>query len=147
MLEQPLDFGDVTFASHEGGARNGQVVRQRVERAQRRKFARQPCDFNLPYVLGFGEILQSLLSEINEHRAGGQIAMREFTGSAGEQDLAAVTDSHEPRDAVDRRSEIVTVALVGCAAMQRHAHRHTADGAPVRARECPLRISSSCDSV
>ena len=98
-------------------------------------------------MLGVSEIVQPLLAEIDEHRAGRQIAVREFTGSAGEQDLAAVTDSHESRDAIDRRSEIVTVALVGCAAMQRHAHGQTADGAPVRARERPLRISSSCGAV
>ncbi len=55
-LEQFFDFGDILLAPNEAVALDGQVVGQRIDRAQGRKLVGQAGDVELPHALGFGEI-------------------------------------------------------------------------------------------
>ena len=68
--------------------------------------------------LGGGEILQLALAEILQIGVADQGLDR-----LRHQDLSAVTGIHEPRAAVQRRSEIVAVTLFGLSHMDTHPDR------------------------
>ena len=46
-------------------------------------------------------------------------------GRTGNKHLAAVADGQQSRDAVERRAEVIAIALLAWPGVQRHAHAHT----------------------
>ncbi len=82
---------------------------------------------------------ERVLAEFEERAAGRQTLMQDRGRSAGDQHLAAVAEREKARGAIDRRAEVVRVALVGCARVDRHAHVQSTHFGKVRPAQRALR--------
>ena len=93
----------------EARALHRQVARKLVERVQRRELLgpELPDDHRVP------KVAQAVLAEVAQRQA-----RHEIRGDAREQHLATVARGHDPRGAVDRRTEVVTVALLHLARVE-----------------------------
>src|ERR1700694_4778040 len=100
------------FATAETRLLNEEVVRGCIERPEWRKICRQTFHGEEPYLFGFAEVIEPVRAEVNQLSAGGKIAMGQLAGDAGKQYLAAMSDGHKPRHAVDGRPKVVGVALL-----------------------------------
>ena len=70
--QQCRDLADLPFAAEEGRQPRRQVVRDRVERRDRREVALQIGDHELPEVLGPLEVLEPMLAEVAQLDTLGQ---------------------------------------------------------------------------
>ncbi len=64
-----------------------------------------------------------------------------------QQNLAAVTDSQESSDLIDRWAEVVAFTLVGGTAVNRGAHAQSVDRREILGSECSLRSEHCGDSI
>ena len=71
----------------------------------------------------------------------------QLSGSARRHHLAAVGGRHQPRRAVDRRAEVVAVALVDLTGVDRHPDPDRQTGGPRLGPDRPLRLDGCCDCV
>ena len=95
-------------------------------------------------MLRLDEILEPMRTQIAQLRSLGIASSKSVAVYAGDDDLSAVRDREQPRNAIYDRAEIIVLALVGCTAMQRHAHRQATDPAPVFCVECALCVGCRC---
>jgi len=97
------------------------VPRERLERPQRRKLALQPRRDNLEDPHRPGQVTQPMLTEIDQQPPVGEtFAHQQFAGTRHQQ-LAAMTDCHQPSAAVQRLVQILAVDHYPFAGMDRHA--------------------------
>ena len=75
-------------------------------------------------VLGACEVFQLAGPEVDEHDIISQRVDDEFGGRTRTHDLAALRQRPQSGGAVDRASEVVTVAELGLTGMQCHANSH-----------------------
>ena len=87
---------------------------------------------------GAEQVLQAVLAQVAQRRRRPAARRDQLRGRAREQDLAAVAGREQARDAVERRAEVVAVALLGLAGVQRHAHPERPGRAPGFGRERAL---------
>src|SRR5579872_2832139 len=73
--------------------------------------------------------------------------MREFACDARQQHLTAVPDGHEPRYAIDRRSEVVAVALFRVAGVQAHSDLQSANAGEIFLRKGSLCLDGRVDCL
>ena len=85
----------------------------------------------LEHALRAAEVLEPELAEVAQAGAGREPVAGERGGRRRQQDLAAVTDRHEPGGAVDRRAEVVGAAPLGVARVERHPDVERAGLAPL----------------
>ena len=71
-----------------------------------------------------------MLSEVAQRDPRGQHALHEVCGDARNQDLVAVADGQQARRPVHGRPEVVPIAFVRLAGMDRHPHLEAADRDP-----------------
>ncbi len=91
----------------------GQVVRYRLQRAQRRKVLAQRWVRNLVDMLRLGQIAQPHGTEVAQRDACGQALGDEIGHCLRQQYLAAVRGAHDSRGTIDRSAkEVVGAALV-----------------------------------
>ena len=83
------------------------------------------------------ESSQRLFAELHQIPALGQIIANQRGDRLGQEDLPAVRQSPQPPRTVDRRTEVVAVALVRLARVDRHAHL----------QRQPLRPSVRCERL
>ncbi len=126
-----LDLRDVAIAPDEARHLLRQVVVGNVQRPQRRKVRSEAECGHLKHVFRRGEVLEPVHAHVAQLRAG----RKRWGGRVGsrlrEQYLLAVTDREQSGHAVQRRAEIVRVAFVRRADVQRDPHAHAADSAEV----------------
>jgi len=77
---------------------------------------------DLEEVLELRQALQAEPAHITQSHAIGQAVCQSLGRLGRQQHLAAVASAHHPRHAVQRRAKVVTVACLGLAAVQPHAH-------------------------
>jgi hypothetical protein len=77
-------------------------------------------------------------TKIRHRGAHLKVLADQLSGSLRADDLAAVSDSHQPGGPVHLRTEIVPVALVGLAGMQPHPHPQRDPVRPVLDGQAPL---------
>ena len=70
------DREDLDFAPHETRELQWQVVRERFERAQRRKFTRQIWHDKLVDLLWMGKILEAMRTKVAQRCLRRQLALR-----------------------------------------------------------------------
>ncbi len=94
-------------------------VERREQRAQRRKRLRQRRMRELVDRLPAREVLQAVLAQRLQRRAGGQPVVAQLARDGGDQRLPAMARGQEARDVVERRAEVVAVAQFRGSGMQR----------------------------
>ena len=104
---QLADLLHLELAADEAGELHRQVPGRGVERPQRRERRLQPVGAHLEQALRRRQVPQAVLAQVEQVDAGHQRGR-----GVAHQDLAAVTGGHHPGDAVQRRPEVVAVALV-----------------------------------
>ena len=131
VVQAISDGAEFRVAANERGCLGREVVRPEVEGRQRKELSRQPRKGKLEETLRPPEVLQSMLPEVAQRRAGREPALDEAGGRLGQQDLAAVTGRHDPRRPVHRGPKEVPAARLHLAGVDPHPHP---DRAPVRPR-------------
>ena len=134
LPEELRVLGEIVLAADEARQLLREAVGRRVERAQRRKGARQIGVKQLPHIFGGREVAQSHTTKVQNVGAGGEAISRKNDDDLGQQHLAAVRSTHDARGTVDCAAEVVAVALFSDASVQAapHLQRDTAvdaDGA------------------
>ncbi len=76
---------------------------------------------------GLRQILEPMRAQIAQAASRRQLALDQLGACTREQHLAAVADREQARDAVDRRAEVVAVALVGRTGMNGRAYAQSVD--------------------
>jgi hypothetical protein len=127
LLQQRLDLGNDIFTTDERAELGRQVIRQVIQRKQRRKRVRQIRRDQLTHVFGLREVFQPMCTEIAQAKLRRHLALQQLGARTRDQHLPAVPDGEQSRDAVDRRTKIIAVALVGASRVQRHPHAHVLD--------------------
>ena len=131
VLEVALDRFELGPATDERRRRDRQARRAVVDGHQRREGRLEVRMDQLEHALRAAEVLEPELAEVAQARAGREAIGAERGGGRRQQDLAAVTDGHEPGGAVDRRAEVVGAASLGVARVERHPDVERAGLAPV----------------
>ena len=126
LAEQPPHLGELTLAPDEAVELLRQVVRRRLQRAQRRESRAQLRVLELKHLFGPGQIAQPHPAQVDERRALRQAALDAFGQCFRQQRLPAMRRAHDSRGAVHRGAEEVTVARLDQAHVQTaaNAQRH-----------------------
>ena len=83
---------------------------------------RQTGDDDLENLLGLLEVFEAVLAEIAECDVWGKLLTHESPCHVRQEDLPAMASREEPRNAVEGRAEVITVALLGGADVEGHAN-------------------------
>ena len=127
---QGAGLGQLTLAADERGELRRKIRPKRAQRAQRREVARQVgCD-QLKHVLRAVEVTQPMLASISELESRRQQVPAHCLRCTRDQDLVAVPDGQQPRDAIHGRAVVVPAARLGIARMDGHPHPKLARGSP-----------------
>ena len=122
---------EFTLATDEARQLIGQVVGQRVERAQRLERRRHVAARRRKDLLGAPEVAQAMHAQIDQLHAIGQAIDDEIVRRARQQRLPAVRDRPQPRAAIDRLAEVVAlVAQLRLGGVQRDPHPQRRRGRP-----------------
>src|SRR4051812_34167806 len=95
-----------------------QIMWSDIEGPERREGRGKIGDVELEDMLGADQVLEAVLSAIDERRSSGQGIPDKLRGRLRQQYLSAVTGAQQPRHPVERRPEVVAVALLGRAGVQ-----------------------------
>ena len=99
-----------------------QVVDASIVGPQRREFHRQAVSRELENALGPPEVAQLVFAQVTQHSTRWEVVAEQFRRGSGEQHLAAVTGIQQAGDSVERRPEVVAIALFGNAGVQGHSY-------------------------
>jgi hypothetical protein len=122
--QEPAQVGELLGAADEACQLHREVVRQILERRQRRVAARHLRVPQLEDPFGPPEVLQPVQAEVGECRAAGRAVTDEVDGRARDEHLAADADRAQPSATNDRGSEVVAlVAEFDLARVDGHPHR------------------------
>ncbi len=135
LLEPLLDLVKLAPAPHEAGQLAGQVGGERRQRADRRELGRQPRVDNLENPKRLGDVPEPMVAQIAQLRAGRQGGTGQLGRRRTDQHLPAVRGVPHPGAAVDGRPEVITVAKLGLAGVERHPHADFEAGRPRLASE------------
>ena len=122
------DLGHLALATEQGGRVGREVVRTSVEGEQRGKVRRQAGGDDLEDMLRPGQVLESMLPEIEQARTIRHGFANEGRRRIGEQDLAAMADTPEPSAAIDRRAVVVAIPELGLAGVEADPHARSGRG-------------------
>ena len=101
---------------------HGKIVRHAFQRTQRGKLRGQIRRDELIEMLGPREIAQAMLAQVTELHARRQMIAHQFLGGQRDQHLAAMGRGEDARHAIQRLAEVVAIAMLRRAGVQRHAH-------------------------
>jgi len=101
----------------------------------------------LEHELGTNQIAQSMLAQRQEVGLLRQRVADEFRRQTRKQDLPSATYGAQSRDATQRRSEVVVVAFLRFASVDRHPHADCVPNAPFARRESALGVSRSSAGI
>src|SRR6185503_10314629 len=104
---------DLALTPEQYGWLERQVVRMDSQRTERRKVARQVRRDDLEDSFGSDQILETMLSEVEQAGPFREQIAYQIAGRLGEEHLAAVTGRHQASRPVECRAVIVAVALLG----------------------------------
>ncbi len=93
------------------------------------------------------EVAKPVPSYVCHAHALGQRALRQIGSRAGEQDLPAMSDHEHSRDAIERRTEVVSGALFDASAVNRHTDVEPINRTPVLTGELALGVVRGGDCV
>jgi hypothetical protein len=93
-----------------------------ILRAERRECAGQIGADKLEDVLGAREILEAVFAEIAQRGLRRQLVGDQVVPGVREQNLAAVAVGEDAGNTIEGWANVVAVALLGGAGVQRHAH-------------------------
>jgi len=117
--QQAADLGRLALPPDERG-QVGRQVGRRVARAEGRERRVEAGCGELVHVLGPCDVPQVVLAPVEQRGAGREAAARERRARRRHQHLSAMADREQPRNAVERRPEVVVVADLGLAGVDRH---------------------------
>ena len=138
---------ELVAAAGKRRAHRREAAGERVDRLQRGELGAQPGDRQLVHALRAGDPAQPVQPEIDQVEVVGQGIAHECCAGAREHDLAPVRRRHQPARAVQRRAEVVAVALVHLAGVDAHADRQRSDRTPRLGRERAHRLHGSGDGI
>ena len=91
-------------------------------RRQRRKINTQARRDDLQQAFRIEQALQPMLSHLAQRDIFRQMSAHQFRRGGREQDLFAVGDRHDPRRAIQRRTEIIPIPKFRRTGVQAHPH-------------------------
>ena len=124
-----------------------QIGRARLRRPHRRKVLREPGDLDLIDVDGLRRIVERRRTDVTQCVSALALGGDELGRGRGDQHLAAVSESQQPRGAVERRAEQITVAAFRRSHVHRHAHLESADRGKVVRRYRALCVEGRADRI
>jgi hypothetical protein len=80
ILEQSSGLGDLLLPSHEAGELEGEVVGSDVQRLQWWEVGGEPLHDQVEEVFRVSDVLQTMLSEVPDGDAVGQIVLHQTSG-------------------------------------------------------------------
>jgi len=101
----------------------------------------------LVHLFRLAKILEAVRAEMTKRGVRRQGIGRKTGGHRREQRLPAMAERLKPRDAKQRRAEVVVAALLDCAGMQRNAHRDATDRSPFLHRQGAVRVKRGGDAI
>src|SRR6516164_2509413 len=84
-----------------------------------------------------------MLTKVPDARLRWHSALQQVCRGLRHEHLAAMANGQKPRDAVDGRTEIITVAFFRGSGVDRHAHAYAAYRGEIFCAQRPLRVDSS----
>ena len=121
-LEERGGLGELALPPDERGELGRQVVRPRVERAERRELHPQAVGDDLAQRLRLAEVLQPMPAEAEQRDAGPEVGGDERANRVGDDDLAAVGRRGDPRRAMDVQPHQARRRFGRLAGVEAHAH-------------------------
>ena len=106
------------------GRRAREIRRPPVVRAQRRERRRQPLDHQLEEPLPAREVPQGVDAKIDDGHTIGKPLPDGLSHSAGQQDLTAMSGSHDPRAAMQVQAFVALPGQNRLAGVEPHPHAH-----------------------
>ena len=116
--EETPDFRNVVLTANKRCEFSREVIRRRIDRAERRKILHEERVHDLKDPLGVRDIAQPDYAEIAQRDVRGQPPPRELGDCMRDEHLAAARGIHDPSRPVDGGSEKVAVAGRGNARVQ-----------------------------
>ena len=118
--QEPAHVRQLPLPAHEAGQLQGQVVGQGVQRAQGGEVAGEPRGGELEHPLGPGQVLQAVLPQVAQPRAGREGVPHQIVGGLGQHRLPPVGRGQQARAAVERRPEVVPPLALHLARVHPH---------------------------
>jgi hypothetical protein len=104
------------------------------------KVGRQARHDRLVDMLWANQVLQSVLAQIAQGYLRHGVVTHQLIGRLCEENLAAVSGGHQARGSIERRAEVVDLALLGWAGVQSHPCPERANLAPGLCQERTLSL-------
>ena len=143
VLDELGELGELRLAGDERRQLHRQVVRECVQREQRREPIREIRVTQLPHPLRTTETFEPVRAEIAQHHAVGQTIDHEIVRGARQHGLSAMGGVPEPRTADDRGALVVArIAKIDLTRVERHPDPHLRRLGPGLLAERPLHIQS-----
>ena len=137
-VQQPPDLGDLLLPAHERGELPRQVVAPGVQRPRRREVGPEPLHHQVVQVLGQGDVLQPVRTQVPEGHPFRQGMRHQPPGGVGDDDLPAVAGRGDPGRPVHVQADIVVPAQHPLPGVQAHPHPHRPPRRPVVGGQAPL---------
>src|SRR5689334_19997277 len=112
----------LAFPPDETGQGRRKIVRQRIQRIERRKLTEEIGRKNLKEMLLTVQITQTVLTKIQQPDTWRQMLARQFCCDRGEKYLSSMPRGHNARCPVERLSVIVARTKLRFTTMQTHSH-------------------------
>jgi hypothetical protein len=129
--QQAPQLVDLALPADEARRLERQVVGQELQRAERREVARQPRVQQLIDLLRPLQVLETGLAQVPQRGSVREAVAHQVVDRLREEGLAPVADREQPGGAVQDRTEVVALPLLGGSGVKRHA-------GPQRARLAPF---------
>jgi hypothetical protein len=123
------------------------VGRAILGRSQRRELVRQARHVDLMHVHRLQRVVERMGAEMAQRVAILALGGDQLRCGRRDEHLAAMAERQQPRDAVERRAEVVAFTPLRRPDVNGHADRQPVDAAEIGARERLLRVDRSADRV
>ncbi len=145
--KQPRELVELGRATDQRRRRARQVVRCRVDRAQRREIGVEALRRHLVEPLGRRQVLEAMLAEVSQARAGRHRAADERSGRLRREDLAAMGRRHDPRRPMDVDTDVDAAGQLGVSGMDADADLDLGPSRPRFRRDRPLDLDRGRDGI
>jgi hypothetical protein len=137
--QELLDLLDLAVPAQEARHAGRQVVRNRIQRRDRRKRGLQPRDHELPQSFRAIQVPEPMLPEVTQLDAFRQAILDQHPGRIGEEHLPAMADAGDAAGPMHMEADISVRADAGLAGVETHADPHRDVGRPWLGGEPALR--------
>ena len=145
--KQARELLELGRAPHQRRRGDRKVVRRRVDRARRRELGVEALRRDLVEPLGRRQVLEAMLAEVSQARAGRHRAADERAGRLRREDLAAVGGRHDSRRPMDVDAHVDAGGQLSLAGVDADADLDVGASRPRLRGDRPLNADRGLDGV